>query len=130
MKTICASLFFMSLSATLATVCSANPAGKLPLNNPIYSSRNYKQPYSPKWQEQSAISGTNQAFYNTRLADYKHLACETNLAIGSLASNVSTSRRSNQNYKTQHGATWQPTLTEEAHPVIRRHKHRHNTVGN
>ncbi|WP_080058646.1 hypothetical protein [Spirosoma aerolatum] len=129
MKTICASLFFMSLSATIAPICSASPGIGQPRNNPIYSSRNYKQVYSSKWQDQSAITSTTWAHYNTRIADYKHSIAEPNLAIGSLASNASTSSLVNRNYKTQHETTWQLSPTAENHPVRKHHKHHHNTVG-
>ncbi|GAB4028217.1 hypothetical protein [Spirosoma gilvum] len=130
MKTICASLLFASLTAAITPVCLAGPGINQPLNNPIYSSRNYKQPYSTKWEDRSSQSINNWAYYNTKLADYKHPVRETDLPIGSIASDAENSVLVNRNYKMQHDTTWQPAYSEQDHPLRKYRKHHPHTVGN
>ncbi|MFD2932929.1 hypothetical protein [Spirosoma flavum] len=104
-----------------------------PLNNPIYSVNNYKQPNlaaaALRWENKDEVWVKKMTFSDTKLANYKtHLS--TTKPVGSVTLPYTPHNNlSNWNYKIPHLNELKSTGSESDLHVKKHHKNNHITVG-
>ncbi|GAB2538629.1 hypothetical protein [Spirosoma aerophilum] len=134
MKSVFSLLIGISLLAVSEQAFSQDSGVKKPLNNPMYSTHNYKHPNmaaaANRWESKSSITVQQPNPGDTRLANYKNQMPTRQPVGGITVDHTPSASLVNRNYKIQRVSEPTPATSAGEDYYVKKRQADSTTIGN
>jgi hypothetical protein len=134
MKSVVFLLAGISLLAMSEQAFSQDSGVKKPLNNPMYSTHNYKHPNmaasANRWEKKSGITVQQPNPGDTRLANYKNQMPAREPVGGITIDHTPSASIADRNYKIQRVSEPKPVTSTEGDYYVKKRQTDSTTIGN
>ncbi|MVM34276.1 hypothetical protein GO755_29870 [Spirosoma sp. HMF4905] len=133
MKSIPFLLIGIGLLAVSEQAFSQDDGQRKPLNNPMYSTSNYKHPgmatAARRWESKTGVAVKTTTPADAQLANYKHQVPVAQPIGGITVGHTPSTNLADRNYKIQRISEPQPTYGANEYYVSKRRKNDSTTIG-